>query len=88
MTDGPFCMTGSQQQSPPVRDRSNESSPTTRAEYLSPAEIRAAAAMVERESGQMPEEELVVATARLLGFARTGPDVRNRVIDVLTAHRK
>ena len=88
LTDGPFCMTGSQQQSPPVRDRSNESSPTTRAEYLSPAEIRAAAAMVERESGQMPEEELVVATARLLGFARTGPDVRNRVIDVLTAHRK
>ena len=88
VTDGPFCMTEEQQQNPPVRDRSNESSPTTRAEYLSPTEIRAAAAMVERESGQMPEEELVVATARLLGFARTGPDVRNRLFDVLVAGPK
>ena len=88
LTDGPFCMTESQQREPPVRDRSNESSPTTRAEYLSPPEIRAAAAMVERESGQMPEEELVIATARLLGFARTGPDVRNRLSSVLSFNRR
>ena len=79
LMDERFCMTAAQHQNPPVRDRSLETAPTTRADYLSPIEIRAAAVIVERESGRMPRDELITATARLLGFARTGQDVRARI---------
>ena len=86
LMDGRFCMSIDQQRNPPVRDRSMENSPTTRAEYLPPIEIRAAASMVERESGQMSRDELISATARLLGFARTGQDVRARIRAALSAN--
>ncbi|RDC68030.1 hypothetical protein DLJ49_20445 [Rhodovulum sp. 12E13] len=69
-------MTVEQRAAPQVRDRSAESTPTTRAEYLPPIEIRAAAERILAESGRMNHDDLVVATARLLGFARTGQDVR------------
>jgi hypothetical protein len=31
------------------------------------------------ESGEMPQEDLIVAIARLLGFAKTGKDLRDRI---------
>ena len=71
-----FVMTVEQRAAPQVRDRSAESTPTTRAEYLPPIEIRAAAERILAESGRMDHDALVVATARLLGFARTGQEVR------------
>ena len=77
--DGEFVMTSAQRKDPPVRDRSGSDAPTS-ATQLPPVEIRAAAARVVAESGEMPREELVVATARLLGFARVGVDLRG-VID-------
>lgn len=77
--DGEFAMTPAQRKDPPVRDRSGKDAPTGAA-HLPPLEIRAAAARVVAESGEMPREELVVATARLLGFARVGVDLRS-VID-------
>ena len=89
--EGSFCMTKDQRRNPPVRDRSNENSTTAQAEYLPPVEIRAAAAMIEKESGHVPEDELVVATARLLGFSRTGKDVREQIqaaLDVRSSIRE
>jgi len=77
--DGEFAMTPTQREEPPVRDRSAEGAPGAAA-HLPPAEIRAAAARVVAESGEMPREEMVVATARLLGFLRVGPELRG-VID-------
>ena len=62
-----------------MRDRSAPNAPGT-PRYLPPVEIGAAAAKVVAESGDMPREELIVATARLLGFARVGADLRG-VID-------
>jgi hypothetical protein len=77
--DGEFAMTAQQRDDPLVRDRSGPDAPGA-AGHLPPMEIRAAAARVVAESGEMPREEMVVATARLLGFFRVGPDLR-AVID-------
>jgi hypothetical protein len=76
--DGDFAMTEAQRTKCPVRDRSGDNAPAN-AELLPPVEIRAAAARVIAESGVMPIEGLIVATARLLGFARTGNDLRDRI---------
>jgi len=79
LPEGEFVMTPVQKADPPVRDRSAEGAPTSAAQ-LPPVEIRAAAARVVAESGEMERDELVVATARLLGFARVGTELRG-VID-------
>jgi hypothetical protein len=42
-------------------------------------EIRAAASMVVAESGEMTRDKMIVATARLLGFLRVGPDMRSAI---------
>ena len=79
LPEGEFVMTPVQKADPPVRDRSAEGAPTSAAQ-LPPVEIRAAAARVVAESGEMERDELVVATGRLLGFARVGTELRG-VID-------
>jgi hypothetical protein len=75
LPEGEFVMTPVQKADPPVRDRSAEGAPTS-ATQLPPVEIRAAAARVVAESGEMERDELIVATARLLGFSKTGKDIR------------
>ncbi|WP_296643579.1 DUF3320 domain-containing protein [Roseinatronobacter sp.] len=70
-----FAFTGAQQAAPPVRDRASAEAPGT-AGHLPTMEIQVAAAQVVAECGDMPVEELIVATARLLGFARVGADLR------------
>jgi hypothetical protein len=77
--DDGFCMTTVQKDAPPVRDRRAESSPTTKAEYISKQEIRAAAAMAVAENGEMSEDDLIVVIARLLGFSRTGQELGDRI---------
>jgi hypothetical protein len=74
--DGEFAMTAAQLSDPPLRDRSEAEAPANQAGLLPPVEIRAAAARVLAESGETPREELIVATARLLGFARVGAELR------------
>ncbi|MBC6416406.1 MAG: DUF3320 domain-containing protein [Rhodospirillales bacterium] len=76
--DGDFAMTAGQRDNPPLRNRSGEGAPA-KAELLPPVEIRAAAARAVAESGEMPREELIVAIARILGFAKTGKDLRERI---------
>ena len=76
--DGDFAMTEAQRSDCPVRDRSGDNAPA-KAELLPPVEIRAAAARVIAESGEMPREDLIVAIARLLGFAKTGKELRDRI---------
>jgi hypothetical protein len=82
--EGAFLMTEAQRNSPPVRDRSREASPTNKAEYLPPTEIRAAADMIERESGAVDHEEMATAVARLLGFSRTGQELRSVILKALS----
>jgi Protein of unknown function (DUF3320) len=78
--DGGFWMTAAQMNSPPIRDRSKAPPSLQRAETFSPLEIRAAFTVAQRENGTMTEEEMTVAIARLLGFRRTGSDLRTAIL--------
>ena len=78
-----FWFTESQRDEPPIRSRSEESSPTTKAEYLSHLEIEAAAKLIRTECGELEEDEMVRAVCRLLGYLRAGPDLQSRIRTVL-----
>jgi hypothetical protein len=78
LMEGDFAMTEAQRCDCPVRDRSGDNAPA-KAELLPPVEIQAAATRVILESGEMQREDLIVATARLLGFAKTGKELRDRI---------
>lgn len=76
-TDG-FWFTLSQQEAPPVRDRSAESGTLLKAEMIASMEIEAAGRLVLDQSGECEEEELVRAIAQIMGFKRTGPELKKR----------
>lgn len=76
---GDFVMTPAQAESPPVRDRSAETGSLLKAASLPPIEITAAAALIRAESGAIAPDELVRATARLLGFQRLGPELAETI---------
>jgi DNA polymerase III delta prime subunit len=73
--EGAFVMTAAQAEASPVRDRSAETGSILKASYLPPSEIVAAAEVVRQESGEVPQEDLVRAVARLLGFQRVGTEL-------------
>jgi very-short-patch-repair endonuclease len=78
-----FWFTTQQRDACEVRDRSLVIGSLQRAELLPPLEIRAAAKQAVKENGGISRDEMVVAIARLLGFQRTGSDLRDRVENVL-----
>ena len=78
LMEGDFAMTEAQRSDCPIRDCSRDDAPS-KAELLPPVEIRAAAARVIAESGKMPREDLFVAAARILGFAKTGKDLKDKI---------
>ena len=82
---GDFFMTPAQLANPPVRDRSRErtSALARRPSYLPPIEICAAAKWVERENGIVQGQERIRAVRHLLGFARAGALLKERVAEVL-----
>lgn len=80
---GDFWGTEEHFKAPPIRDRSEESSPLTKPEYLSDQEIIAAAEMIEADSGSVELDELIRSISRLLGYKRAGPDFRKRLEQVL-----
>ena len=55
-----------------------------KAAYLPPMEIQAASQKIVDECGAMEMDDLVRATARLLGFKRVGPDLNRIIVDTLT----
>ncbi len=78
-----FWMTADQMHNPPVRDRGSAPITLQRADMLSPLEIRAAFEIVQRENGSISEEEAAVAIARLLGFKRTGSDLKAAIVSAI-----
>jgi very-short-patch-repair endonuclease len=78
-----FWMTPSQLADPPVRDRSLAPASLQRAEMLSPREIRAAARLATRDNGNLSDDEMAMAVSRLLGFKRTGPDLKAAIVRAL-----
>lgn len=80
---GPFLMTAAQMATVPVRDRSNETAGILKAVYLPPMEVTAAARLISKESGEMESEQMTRAVARFLGFQRVGPDLAQKIQEVL-----
>lgn len=83
--DGAFVMTATQAEAPSVRDRSAETGSVLKTSYLPPSEIVAAAGLVRQESGEVPQEDLVRAVARLLGFQRVGTELSAAIESALIA---
>lgn len=86
--NGPFWGTTEQLTNVPIRDRSNETIPTTSAESISYMEIIACANLIEKESGKVDDEELVRVIAKTLGFKRAGPDFQTHVKKCLSAYKR
>ena len=78
-----FWMTPAQMENPPVRDRSAAPVTLQRANMLSPLEIRAAIKIAERQNGTMSEDDAAMAVTRLLGFRRTGPDLKVAILKTI-----
>lgn len=83
LQNGEFWLTETQSKDPPVRDRSNELGTILKASAIPPMEIKAAAALIQKESGAMEPEELVRAVARLMGFRRVGSDLQEAIMGAL-----
>ncbi len=62
-----------------VRSRAEAALSLRRADMLPPAEVAAAIALLVRDNGSFEKGELIVATARALGFDRAGPDLKARL---------
>ncbi len=82
-SDGLFWFTRSQEETPPVRDRSAESGATLKAASISLLEIRAALAIARGDNAGGDEAELIRTCARLLGFKRVGGDLHGRISEAL-----
>jgi very-short-patch-repair endonuclease len=78
-----FWMTPAQAANPPVRDRSSAPLALQRADMLSPLEIRAAAKIAMYENGTLSNEEMATAITRLLGFKRTGSELKFAIENAL-----
>jgi hypothetical protein len=78
-SEGEFWGTDEQFANVPIRDRSNESTPTTNAENISPMEIIACIDLIEKHSGRVEKDELIRVVAKTLGFKRAGPDFQTHV---------
>jgi hypothetical protein len=83
-TDG-FWMTPDRLENPRVRDRSAAPSSVLRADMIPAVEIHAAARLAETENGALTAEEMLTAVTRLLGFKRTGPELRLVIEKALAA---
>lgn len=81
--DGDFWLTEEQAAAVPVRSRSGVNGAPLKAIYLPPIEIRAAADLIRKESGEIELAELVKAVSQLFGFLRVGQDLQDRISRVL-----
>jgi hypothetical protein len=73
-------MTATQLNNPPVLDRSEAPQTLQRADMLAQLEIRAAAEIAKRYNGRLSGDEMAIAVTRLLGFKRTGPELRVAIL--------
>jgi very-short-patch-repair endonuclease len=78
-----FWMTPEQMYKLPVRDRGAAPISLQRPDMLSRLEIRAAFEIVQRENGSMSGEEAAVAITRLLGFKRTGSELKAAILSAI-----
>lgn len=78
-SDSDFWFTSTQQDAPPVRDRSEEYGATIKADAISMLEIRAALAIAREDNAGGADTDLIRSAARMLGFRRVGSDLQARL---------
>ena len=78
-----FWLTRAQIAAVPVRNREGVDGGVGKPSLLPPLEIVAAADWIRRECGHVDDEELMREIARLLGFKRTGAELRRRICAAL-----
>jgi hypothetical protein len=64
---------------PAVRNRRNAALPLRRAAMIAPAEYQLAISTIISDAVAISRSDLVVETARLFGFDRTGPDLKDAI---------
>jgi hypothetical protein len=64
---------------PSIRNRRNAGLSLRRATMIAPAEYQLALSTIVAEAVAISRDDLVVETARLFGFDRTGPDLREAI---------
>lgn len=74
-----FWFTKNQAENCPIRDRSGGPPSLLKADMLPPLEIRAATKQMVRDNGAIKIDEAPAAVARLFGYQRTGPDIRDKI---------
>lgn len=84
LSDGTFWFMRQHVDTPPVRDRSDETGSAIKAENISMLEIRAALAIARDDNVGAAESDLIRAAARLMGFRRVGPDLQDRLASGLS----
>ena len=62
-----------------MRNRRNAALPLRRATMIAPAEYQLALSTIIADAVAISREELVVEAARLFGFDRTGPDLKEAI---------
>ena len=80
---GGFWLTADQNMAPPVRDRSAEAGSLLKADMLPPMEVAAAIRTTLADCGSVQPDELAQAVARVLGFKRTGPEIKQAIASVI-----
>jgi len=80
-----FWMTPEEHQNPPFRDSIAAPPTLQRADMLSPIEIRAAAKIAVQENRNLSGQDMANAITRLLGFKRTGPELKSAILSALKA---
>lgn len=77
--DGKFWFTPAQGEDPPVRDRSNETIPTTTPANISNLEIVRCLEIALEDNAGGSDQDIIRAAARLFGFKRVGSELQARL---------
>jgi hypothetical protein len=81
--DGKYWVPTAPDWKPKARDRSAASVSLQKADAIAPSEIECAIEEVVGTNGRLPRDQVAVAASRLLGFQRTGRDLRLHIETVL-----
>lgn len=76
LQDGEFWFTRAQAEDTPVRDRSNETIPTTKPSNISKIEVLRSLEFALEDNAGGSDQEIIRAAAKLFGFKRVGSDLQ------------
>jgi hypothetical protein len=83
--DKAFWFTEIQAQNIPVRDRSQETNPTTKPSNISDLEIIRCLQIASQDNAGGADQEIIRAAAKLFGFKRVGPELQHRLQEHLSS---